>query len=113
MTPKTLRVTATLARCDPTDGRRYDEHFTVDLPEHDHVLNLLAAIRREHDPALSYPAHFCKVGTCGACALLVDGKPVLGCRSLVTRTEVSIAPPKGQTVLADLLTTTRRSSQDT
>lgn len=109
MTTKTLRVTATLARLDPEDGRRYEQRFTVDLPAHDHVLNLLAAIRREHDPALSYPAHFCKVGTCGACALLVDGKPVLGCRALVTQDRITIAPAKGQVVLADLLTTARRS----
>ena len=104
----TRRVTATIERLDPESGRRYEQDFTVALPDRDHVLNLLAAIRREHDPALSYPAHFCKLGTCGACSLVVDGKPGLGCRVLVTGDRIRIAPPKGRAVLADLLTSDRR-----
>ena len=73
------------------------------LARGDHVLNLLAAVRREADPSLCYPDHFCKVGTCGACAVVVDGRPVLGCRTLVHARRVAVAPPRGRRVLADLL----------
>lgn len=111
MARRMLKVTATLQRFEPERGHSYQQDFTVDLPAHDHVLNLLAAIRREHDPALSYPSHFCKVGTCGACTLMVDGKSALGCRALVTGERISIAPAKGRDVLADLLTSDKQEGE--
>ncbi|MGE0719293.1 MAG: 2Fe-2S iron-sulfur cluster-binding protein [Alphaproteobacteria bacterium] len=99
-----IRVTATLDRRDPDDGRTYPQAFTVEMPTGDHVLNLLATIRREHDATLSYPAHFCKLGTCGACALTVDGVPALGCRTIVDANAIRIGPARGRAVAADLLT---------
>lgn len=83
------------------DGR-WEEH-RIRIPRGDHVLNLLAAVRRHADPSLCYPDHFCKIGTCGACALVVDGRPVLACRALVTAPHIEVAPPRGRAVLADLL----------
>jgi succinate dehydrogenase/fumarate reductase-like Fe-S protein len=80
----------------------WEEH-RVTLPQGDHVLNLLAAVRRQSDPSLCYPDHFCKIGTCGACALVVDGKPALGCRALVTAPTIEVGPPRGRPILADLL----------
>lgn len=99
-----LIVTVRLWRQRPgaEDGAWQDHR--VAIPHGDHVLNLLAAVRRLSDPSLCYPDHFCKIGTCGACALLVDGAPKLGCRALVTRAHIEIAPPRGRHVLADLLT---------
>lgn len=99
-----LTVTATLQRQAPGETATRLQSFTITIPSGDHVLNLLAAIRRECDGSLSYPAHFCKVGTCGACALLVDGQPRLGCRTLVRQPSIRIAPANGRPVLADLLT---------
>ena len=87
---------------DATTGR-WEEH-RVAIPRGDHLLNLLAAVRREADPSLCYPDHFCKIGTCGACALVMDGRPVLGCRALVTKPAVEVGPPRGRRILADLLT---------
>jgi len=81
---------------------RFEIH-SVAIERGDHVLNLLAALRRQVDPTLCYPDHFCKIGTCGACALLVDGRPALGCRTLVTGREIEIGPPRGRAILADLL----------
>lgn len=104
-----IRVEATLERCDPDDGRRYRQSFQVTMPAGDHVLNLLAAIRRGHDATLSYPAHFCKLGTCGACALTVDGVSALGCRVIVRPGAIAVGPAKGRTVAADLLTASGRS----
>jgi len=86
---------------DATVGRF--ERYLVEIAQGDHALNLLAALRRQHDPTLCYPDHFCKIGTCGACALLVDGKPALGCRTLVAGDTIEIAPPRGRAILADLL----------
>ena len=99
-----ILVEVVLDRCDPDDGRRYRQSFCVEMPAGDHVLNLLATIRREHDATLSFPAHFCKLGTCGACALTIDGASALGCRVIVHSGPVSIGPAKGRSVIADLLT---------
>ena len=99
-----LTVTATVQRQAPGEATFHLQDFTVTIATGDHVLNLLAIIRRECDGALSYPAHFCKIGTCGACALVVNGQPRLGCRTLVREATISIAPAKGRDVLADLLT---------
>ena len=107
-----LTVTATLQRQAPGETAIRLQAFLVTIPTSDHVLNLLAATRREHDRALSYPAHFCKVGTCGACALLVDGEPRLACRTLVRKPAISIAPANGRLVLADLLTESASDESD-
>ncbi len=99
-----IAVTVRLWR-QPADSPagHWEEHRVL-IPRGDHLLNLLAALRQQRDPSLCYPDHFCKIGTCGACALLLDGRPVLGCRALVTATQLEVAPPRGRIVLADLLT---------
>jgi fumarate reductase iron-sulfur subunit len=86
------------------NGEPHRERFRLEVPRGDHVLSVLAAIRAAHDPTLCYPAHFCKVGTCGACALMIDGVSRLGCRTLVTGPTLHLAPAKGRAVIADLLT---------
>jgi aerobic-type carbon monoxide dehydrogenase small subunit (CoxS/CutS family) len=40
---------------------------------------LLNALRNHLDPAVTGPKLVCDVGTCGACTVLLDGKPVYSC----------------------------------
>jgi xanthine dehydrogenase YagT iron-sulfur-binding subunit len=40
---------------------------------------LLSALRNHLDPAVTGPKLVCDVGTCGACTVLLDGKPVYSC----------------------------------
>ncbi len=40
---------------------------------------LLNALRNHLEPALTGPKLVCDQGTCGACTVLLDGKPVYGC----------------------------------
>ncbi|MCC7271869.1 MAG: hypothetical protein IT561_04320 [Alphaproteobacteria bacterium] len=108
MSEGTIEVAATLERCDPDTGRRWVATYRVPMAAGDHALNLLATIRRRHDATLSYPAHFCKLGTCGACALTVDGASALGCRVIVRAGAIRIGPAKGRPVAADLLTLAAR-----
>jgi len=98
-----IDVTVRLWRQKPDTATGDWEEHRVAIPQGDHLLNLLAAVRRLSDPSLCYPDHFCKIGTCGACALVMDGRSVLGCRALVTMPVVEIGPPRGRRILADLL----------
>jgi xanthine dehydrogenase YagT iron-sulfur-binding subunit len=43
---------------------------------------LLSAIRDRMEPALTGPKLVCDAGTCGACTVLLEGKPVYGCSVL-------------------------------
>src|SRR5215210_7211652 len=40
---------------------------------------LLSALRNHLEPAVTGPKLVCDVGTCGACTVLLDGKPVYSC----------------------------------
>jgi len=43
---------------------------------------LLSALRDHLEPAITGPKLVCDAGTCGACTVLLDGKPVYGCSVL-------------------------------
>jgi xanthine dehydrogenase YagT iron-sulfur-binding subunit len=43
---------------------------------------LLSALRNHCEPAVTGPKLVCDMGTCGACTLLLDGRPVYGCMLL-------------------------------
>jgi xanthine dehydrogenase YagT iron-sulfur-binding subunit len=43
---------------------------------------LLSALRDRMEPGVTGPKLVCNVGTCGACTMLMEGKPVYGCSVL-------------------------------
>jgi fumarate reductase iron-sulfur subunit len=48
------------------------------------VLDVVTEIQREQDATLSY-RFACRVGMCGSCAMLVNGRPRWTCRTRVTQ----------------------------
>jgi len=59
------------------------EAFAISRREHQTVLDVVSEIQREHDPTLSY-RFACRVGMCGSCAMVVNGRPRWTCRTRVS-----------------------------
>src|SRR3984893_13402403 len=66
-------------------GERYDE-FTVERRENQTVLDVVTEIQRAQDASLSY-RFACRVGMCGSCAMVVNGRPRWTCRTRVDQLE--------------------------
>ena len=56
--------------------------FKTPQREHQTVLDVVTEIQREQDPTLSY-RFACRVGICGSCAMVVNGRPRWTCRTRV------------------------------
>jgi len=83
-------------------------HFqTFALPrrEHQTVLDVVTEIQREHDATLSY-RFACRVGMCGSCAMVVNGRPRWTCRTRVAEVldgdRLRLEPLRNLTVVKDL-----------
>lgn len=76
-------VTVSVQRSAPGPGRApaYEEHH-VDLAEKASVLDALFALQRGPCPDLAF-RFSCRVGMCGSCAMVVNGRERLACSTLV------------------------------
>ena len=66
-------------RWTPGAGERTDA-FTVTAGADTTVLDALVEIQRSHDPTLAF-RYACRVGMCGSCAMVVDGRERWACRT--------------------------------
>ena len=69
------------------------------------VLDALFAIQREQDRSLSF-RYSCRLGMCGTCAMVIDGREGLACQTLVEHLpgdEVDLRPLGHLPVLKDLV----------
>jgi succinate dehydrogenase / fumarate reductase iron-sulfur subunit/fumarate reductase iron-sulfur subunit len=81
---------------------RFEEH-TVEVGERSSVLDALFAAQRAAAPDLAF-RFSCRVGMCGSCAMVVNGKERLTCSTLVKSvgTELRIEPLRNLPVVRDL-----------
>lgn len=56
--------------------------YRVPLRESQTILDVVTEIQREQDPTLAY-RFACRVGMCGSCAMVVNGRPRWTCRTRV------------------------------
>jgi fumarate reductase iron-sulfur subunit len=81
------------------------ETFAVPRREHQTVLDVVSAIQREQDPTLAY-RFACRVGMCGSCAMVVNGRPRWTCRTRVAQVAgtgaLRLEPLRNFTVVKDL-----------
>jgi fumarate reductase iron-sulfur subunit len=59
------------------------QKFAIPRRAHQTVLDVVTEIQREHDDTLSY-RFACRVGMCGSCAMVVNGRPRWTCRTRVS-----------------------------
>lgn len=83
------------------------KYQTFRLPQHDNqtILDVVADIQRTLAPDLSY-RYACRVGVCGTCAMMVNGKPRWTCRThvrLLGTKKLTIAPLANMPTIKDLV----------
>ncbi len=85
---------------------RFDE-FCVPTQDSQTVLDVVSWIQQYADPTLAY-RYACRVGMCGSCAMMVNGKPRWTCRTHVQKVlddnRITIEPLRNLPVIRDLAT---------
>jgi fumarate reductase iron-sulfur subunit len=67
---------------------RLQEYTLVETPRLN-LFNALNIIRDEQDPTLQFD-FVCRAGICGSCAMMINGRPTLACRTLTSELPNSI-----------------------
>jgi fumarate reductase iron-sulfur subunit len=82
------------------------QEFDVPRRESQTVLDVVTHIQRHIDPSLAY-RFACRVGMCGSCAMMVNGKPRWTCRTHVDKVakdgRLEVAPLANLPVVKDLV----------
>jgi succinate dehydrogenase / fumarate reductase, iron-sulfur subunit len=91
-------------RLDNNSGKFYKDTHIVNLPSNATVLDALLKIKETKDATLSM-RYSCRMGICGSCGMVIDGKPSLACQKLVSSSEndITVGPMLGHPVLKDLV----------
>ena len=81
------------------------QSFAVPRREHQTVLDVVTEVQRHFDPTLSY-RFACRVGMCGSCAMVVNGRPRWTCRTRVSEVvdgnSLQLEPLRNLTIVKDL-----------
>jgi fumarate reductase iron-sulfur subunit len=80
--------------------------FAIPRRAHQTVLDVVTEIQREHDSTLAY-RFACRVGMCGSCAMVVNGRPRWTCRTRVSEVigdkgRLQLEPLRNFAVVKDL-----------
>ncbi|WP_299962613.1 2Fe-2S iron-sulfur cluster-binding protein [uncultured Roseobacter sp.] len=83
------------------------QSFVVPTMESQTILDVVSWIQQYADPTLTY-RFACRVGMCGSCAMMVNGRPRWTCRTHVRKVlqgrKVQIGPLRNLPVIKDLAT---------
>ncbi|MGB9801476.1 MAG: 2Fe-2S iron-sulfur cluster-binding protein, partial [Arcobacter sp.] len=77
-------LTFKILRYDPQDEknvRAYFEEFKIQEAPSMTIYIALTQIRESQDAGLSFD-FVCRAGICGSCAMMINGRPKLACRTL-------------------------------
>lgn len=106
--PKTQEkrwLTLNILRCNPAQPGEtpYLQAFKIEEAEGMTLFIALNEIRAMQDPSLQFD-FVCRAGICGSCAMLVNGRPALACRTLTHEldSEITLAPLPFFELIGDL-----------
>ena len=92
-------------RHNPSDATSQPSMQTFQVEEADSMTLFIALqeIRTQQDPTLQFD-FVCRAGICGSCAMLINGKPSLACRTLVKNLpqDITLLPLPGFELIGDL-----------
>ena len=97
-------LTLRILRSSPGEGiAPHWQDFLVEEAEGMTLFLALGEIRERLDPSLQFD-FVCRAGICGSCAMLVNGKPTLACRSLTRDLDplITLAPLPVFELIGDL-----------
>ncbi len=103
MTAGTVTVRVLRSPAEPGGAAAYQAYAVETYPRMS-VLDALFQIQREHDRTLAFRCS-CRLGMCGTCAVVVNGREGLACQTLLERFdggEVSVRPMNYLPVVKDL-----------
>jgi succinate dehydrogenase / fumarate reductase iron-sulfur subunit len=99
-------VTYKIRRFDPNvDAAPHWESYTIPYQPGMTVLDGLWRIKESQAPGLAWRSS-CRMGVCGSCGMLINGRPRLGCNTQVSELEasvVSVAPLPNFAIIRDLV----------
>lgn len=78
----------------PRNGHAESTYAVTLTNPHARVLDALMSVRQEQDPTLGF-RFSCRVGMCGSCAMVINGRERLACQTKIAdlgTTDVEIAP---------------------
>jgi len=88
-------------------GRQYYQTYEVEVEDpRITVLDLLIKVREDLDGTLSM-RYACRMGVCGACAMVINGVPRLACATKLSdlgTSEIFIGPLPNRNIIKDLVT---------
>ena len=98
-------LTLNIFRFNPQDpdSKPHTEAFTLDESASMTLVIALNRIRAEQDPSLQFD-FCCRAGICGACAMVINGRPGLACRTKTRDlpAEITLLPLPAFKLVADL-----------
>ncbi|MBS1248628.1 MAG: Anaerobic glycerol-3-phosphate dehydrogenase subunit C [Chloroflexi bacterium] len=99
--PKTFQVH--IHRYDPErKSSAYAQTYQVKHRPSMTVLEVLEDIQHHQDSSLAFRSS-CRSSKCGTCAVSLDGKPALACRTVVSGEDISLGPLPRRPVVRDLI----------
>lgn len=105
-TPKQYRMlTINILRYNPQDpnSKPHMQSFKLEEAEGMTLFIALNELREQQDPTLQFD-FVCRAGICGSCAIVINGRPGLACRTLTKNlgTEINLAPLPFFELIGDL-----------
>ena len=99
------KLTFSVLRYNPQEPSVAPRMQAYELEEADGMTLFIALneIREKQDPSLQFD-FVCRAGICGSCAMVINGRPTLACRTLTKNlgTEITLAPLPFFELIGDL-----------